>query len=587
VPLPGLAAVIFKDWVVAKGYRRVDRDQVFLLPPDMGSWLPAGHLVWFVLDVITALDTAVFHRRDVKAWSGRAAFDPDMLVALLVYGYATGVRSSRKIEALCQVDVAFRVVCAGDTPDHSTLARFRRAHLPNFEQLFAQVLALCAAAGMARVGVVALDGTKIAANASPGANRSEDWLREQAGQIMAEAESIDATEDALFGSARGDELPAEVADPRTRAARIAQCLRQIEADRAEQAARQAAQQQAAAQYLQRVRGGDDVPPGPPPPGVDPIAAAQARLARERDRAAARQAAWQAKADAAAARGHRMPGTAPAPVDQAPLVRRAAHQLEQARARELAGPDGQPAEHPGAALMVATRTPARRQAATGQQQKQQQKQQKASAQQPTYNLTDPDSRLMPTRGGWVQGYNAQLLVCDDHIILATRLVQQTGDVEQFQPMMTTAVQVADRLAAHRPAPDPHSDPQRQTGIGLLLADAGYLSEDNLTAAGPDRLIAVGKRRDQERHARDDPAHGPPPADATILEANAHRLRTPDGAATYRRRGATVEPVIGHVKDLTGLRRFSVRGADAAQGELNLAASATNLLKLHRAGWRPTR
>jgi transposase len=157
----------------------VDRDQSFLLPPDMREWLPEDHLAWLVIAVIAEIDTTAFHARPGRSWAGRSRYDPDMMLTLLVYAYANKVLSSRRIEALCAVDVAFRLICAGDAPDHVTLARFRRKNLAAFGDLFARVLVLCAQAGMARVGTVAIDGTKIAANASGDANRSEDWLRAQ------------------------------------------------------------------------------------------------------------------------------------------------------------------------------------------------------------------------------------------------------------------------------------------------------------------------------------------------------------------------------------------------------------------------
>jgi transposase len=150
----------------------------------MADWLPPEHLVWFVLDVVEALDTSAWHAGRRLGGAGRQGFDPDMLLALLVYAYAVGERSSRQIERLCSSDVAFRVVCAQDGPDHSTIARFRAQHEAAFAGLFAQVLAMCARAGMGRVGTVAVDGTKIGADASLGANRSGAWLQEQAERIV-------------------------------------------------------------------------------------------------------------------------------------------------------------------------------------------------------------------------------------------------------------------------------------------------------------------------------------------------------------------------------------------------------------------
>src|SRR5262245_21096427 len=152
------------------------------MPPDMAEWLPPEHLVWFVLATVEQLDTRVFHRRHPQAGPGRRAYDPDMLLGLLLYAYAVGQRSSRRIEALCSDHVAFRVLCAQDAPDHTTIARFRSVHEDAFADLFTQVLVLCAQAGMGRVGTVAVDGTKIAADASDGATRCEASLRAEAQQ---------------------------------------------------------------------------------------------------------------------------------------------------------------------------------------------------------------------------------------------------------------------------------------------------------------------------------------------------------------------------------------------------------------------
>ena len=156
---------------MARDYLRVDRDQPFLLPPSMRDWLPEDHLAWFVLDVVDRLDTSALHARHPRGGVGRRAYDPDMLLALLLYAYCMGVRSSRQIERLCVVDVAFRVLAAGHRPDHTTIARFRQGHEDIAVQLFVDVLMLCAEAGLVRLGVVAIDGTKVEADASMKANR--------------------------------------------------------------------------------------------------------------------------------------------------------------------------------------------------------------------------------------------------------------------------------------------------------------------------------------------------------------------------------------------------------------------------------
>src|SRR5918993_2044761 len=189
---------------MAQNFIACDREQELLLPPSLREWLPENHFAWFVLDAVDAMDLEPFlagYRDD--GW-GRAAHDPTMMVALLVYAYAIGERSSRRIERRCREDGAFRVITANQAPDHATIARFRVRHERALSELFGQVLGLCADAGMVRVGVVAVDGTKVHANASERTTRDYEQI---AREILDEAAAIDALEDEQFGERRGDELP--------------------------------------------------------------------------------------------------------------------------------------------------------------------------------------------------------------------------------------------------------------------------------------------------------------------------------------------------------------------------------------------
>jgi transposase len=161
---------------VSYNFVAVERDQLLLMPPSVADWLPEDHLAWFVLDVVGELDLSAFRAPYRADGRGGSAYDPAMVVALLVYAYATGERSSRRIERRCVEDVAFRVITANQRPDHATIARFRCVHQAALGGLFAQVLALCARAGVLRPGLVAIDGTKFAADASRDANRTaEQW----------------------------------------------------------------------------------------------------------------------------------------------------------------------------------------------------------------------------------------------------------------------------------------------------------------------------------------------------------------------------------------------------------------------------
>src|SRR5215208_2027779 len=151
---------------MAQSFIACDREQAFLMPPDVRGWLPEGHLAWFVLDAVEAMDLTAFYGAYREDGRCRPAYEPSMMVTLLLYAYARGVRSARAIERACEEDVAYRVIAAHTKPDHATIARFVERHEQALAGLFGAVLGLCAQAGLAKVGIVAMDGTKIAANAS-------------------------------------------------------------------------------------------------------------------------------------------------------------------------------------------------------------------------------------------------------------------------------------------------------------------------------------------------------------------------------------------------------------------------------------
>jgi transposase len=503
---------------MAKGYRRVDRDQPFLLPPDMRRWLPEGHPVWLVIEAVSLLDTSVLHARRKTGGAGAAGYDPDMLVAVLVWAYANGVTSSRRIERLCGQDVAFRVICAGHLPDHVTIARFRQQFADTAGVLFAQVLVLCARLGMGQVGTVAVDGTKVAASASKDANRTEEGLRKLAAELAARHAETDAAEDALFGDGRGDDDPG---DPHTRRERVAAALASIEAERKAREAGEEQDRERAARAVEAARGGNPGP-GKPAAGAE-VALAEQALARAVAEHEARAAAWHA----AAAAGRRPRGKPPVPTQDYTRVRAARERLERAQAREAAREQaGQDAP-----------APARR------------------------NVTDPGSRLMPVRGGgFIQGYNAQNVTSSDGLIIAARLTDDTTGTRWYEPMISDA---AAAIAAVSGAQ-----------IGLVLADAGYLSEANLTCDGPDRLIATGKRRDLERRARQAAGGGPGP-DGPVA-AMAARLATPGGITACRQRSRIAETPHGRIKHNMRLRQLSVRGLRKTAGEWTFACTVHNLM-----------
>lgn len=218
---------------MAQNFLACDRDQELLLPPSLREWLPEDHLAWFVIDAVDAIDLSGFYADYRGDGWGRAAHEPAMMVALLLYAYAVGERSSRAIERRCREDVAFRVICANRVPDHATIARFRVRHEPALAGVFTQVLSLCARAGLVSVGVVALDGTLMSGNASPDATRSYASIRAEVEAMLEQAAHADAAEDEQFGDARGDELPAELSDRGTRLERLRRCREELEREEAD------------------------------------------------------------------------------------------------------------------------------------------------------------------------------------------------------------------------------------------------------------------------------------------------------------------------------------------------------------------
>jgi transposase len=505
---------------VAHFYVGANRDQEFLLPVSMADWLEEGHLAWFVIDVVASIDTSAFHARHRNDGVGRPAYDPDMMLALAFYAYATGLRSSRRIEAACRTDAAFRVICGSAVPDHATICRFVVDHEAAICDTFVQVLRLCAEAGLVQVGTIAIDGTKMAASAALDQNRSRQWLRDEVAKILAEAKSTDAEEDdqeALFGL---PEVPAALTTRSGRLARLQAALAVIEAqdeaDAAEAKAR-AEKAQAAAREGRRLKGRKP---------KDPHAAL---VRAETEHAAAvvavsRKAAKRAEREqAAAARGVKVRGRAPGPdrrLEQAVVA------LEAARA---AADEATPTER-------------------------------------VANTTDPDSRIMKTARGWVQGYNCQATANANQVVVACEVSQDANDVGLYEPMVGKTEENLAAVGVTEP-------------VGLVTADAGYWSEDNATAQGPDRLIATQKDWKQRRAAREmGTTTGPPPEDATPLEAMEHRLRTAEGAAAYATRSHTIEPVFGDHKENRGWHGFRRRGLDAVRSEWAFMNASHNLAKL---------
>ncbi|MGH7665505.1 MAG: transposase [Gemmatimonadaceae bacterium] len=443
-----------------------EQDQLLLLPPSLSEWVEEDSLARFVSDVVDQLDTAgrlapIYGKYRSDGW-GRASYHPCMMVKVLIYANCVGVRSARKIAAALEQDISLRYLAANQRPDFRTISDFRKEHLKALELLFPDVLELCKEAGLVKLGRVALDGRRVAGNASIERNRTREALVREVKRMLEEAERIDAEEDERYGpDRRGDELPEGL---RTRAERL-QRLREAQARLDEQA------EEARSKQAERIRDREED---------------ERRMGRKK-------------------RG---------PKPRAP--------------EEMVNPDKQA------------------------------------------NTTDPDSRIMKTRRGWVQGYNGQAMVdCESQVIVAHALTQDEVDFEQLGPML----ECCEKQAGQRPE--------------QCVADAGYWSDANaaLEDEVTELFIATTKDSKQRKALREKgPPKGRIPKDISPRERMERKLRTKRGQEAYRQRCSSVEPVFGQMEG-RGLNRFLLRGHEKVQGEWSLWCLTHDLLKLWRSGWLP--
>jgi transposase len=499
---------------MAYDYVPVVRDRLFLLPPDMREWLPEDHIAWFIIDAVEKIDTSALHKRHPNDGVGRRAYDPDMMLALLLYAYCTKTRSSRAIERLCKSDVAYRVVSADVQPDHSTIAQFRKDFEDYAKTLFVEVLRLAQEAGVGSVGVVALDGTKMAANASLKRNRTKEQLEKEVDAMFDEAEAADAGEDERFGDRRGDELPPELAKRKTRKEAIDKALKSLEERKKKEATPR--QKRELDNRIQSSRRREF------------RSLQRLRKAKRRERDARKRNEQRVAAGLKPVGKPRRPGNVVEPyyVKQ----ERSDYEANKARRKDFEKRTG-----------------------------------REGTDDPKANLTDPDSRIMQTaQGAWTQAYNAQAAVNESGIIVGALVCNDPNDYSQFVPV------VEDVIASMKAS-------QSNEDIGTVIADAGYESEDNLNAAGPDRLIANGKAWKMKRELL---AESPLSNEPTPVERNDHRLRTEEGRALYAKRQHMIEPVFGHTKENKAFRRFLQRGINAVNAEWDLMMTAHNLEKLYR-------
>ena len=485
-----------------KTYRPYAPEQSFLLPPSPREWLPENHLAYFVLDLLEELDLGAIERElQRKDPRGERPYSPRMMTALLLYGYAVGVISSRKIEKATYDDVAFRVLAAGEHPHFTSVNEFRARHRAALAALFDQLLRECMSAGLVKLGHVAIDGTKMKANASKHKAMSYERMNQEEQRLKAEIEAyferaaqVDAEEDALYGvGQQAEDLPAEL---RRREDRLAK-IREV------------------------------------------------RAALKKETAKARAAELERQADEL----RRLANTATTSERKQSEFTTLAAQRDQ-QAAELDNDDDDPP--PAAGDDLPRNTPPKHRDGTP----------KPKAQR---NFTDPESRIMMRDGAFLQAYNAQLAVDDEHqIIVAAALSNQSPDVEYFEPMLRRVVENCQAVPA------------------AVTADSGFFSADNVRAAealGVEPFISTGG------HNRDGTPEPLPPWYQTDERQRMRALlETERGHAIYARRKATVEPVIGQIKT-RGIRQMSFRGLLKNRLEWLLICATHNLLKLWRSKKRP--
>jgi len=442
---------------MSKTFRPWDVDQIWLLPPSIQDLVPSGHMAHFIRDTVrSGLDlSAILDSYEEER--GFPPYHPGMMVALLLYGYSQGVYSSRRIARGCEERLDFAAVTGMQRPDFRTISEFRKRHLAALSGLFRQVLALCREAGLVKLGHVALDGTKIKANA--GINKAmsygrmkeaEPKLAAEVHRWLAQAAQTDKAEDRQFGAAkRGDEMPDWMANKEKRLEKIRAAKAALEAEAK--------------------------------------AGAQAKAASKPD-------------NEGSGEGKAKPGRKPKPV--------------------TAEPDKKVQR----------------------------------------NFTDPDSRVMPTKSGFIQGYNAQAAVDGDHqIIVAHTLTNSPSDQGQFAPLL-------DAIKANL-----------GTNPDEVSADAGYCSQANLRTLIRRRIagyIATGRQK-----------HGATAAttkrklkSGTLIARMSTKLKRAGHRSRYRLRKQIVEPVFGQIKQARGFRQFLLRGIEKVKAEWAMICTAHNLTKL---------
>jgi transposase len=517
---------------MAQNFIEGGREQGFLLPPDVRGWLPADHLAWFVIDAVAEMDLSAFYAAYRADGHGRAAYEPSLMVALVLYAFATRQRSSRAIERHCRQDVAYRVITGNLIPDHATIARFICRHERALADLFGEVLRLCDRAGLVKPGVVSIDGTRIAGNASPEVNYRFDQI---AGEVLAETRASDEAEDELYGEARGDELPEQLRTPEGRREFFRQARERSHGDGID-AGKLTEQPGAEASEEPGAEGSDEVALELDAARI--VARVQGREGWLREgKRQLEQHRWRHPDPIPRSRRERLLLSAERLEAELDTERRAdeAYEHYRATARDRLGrrPGGRADPH---------RPP---EVPAGK-----------------VNVTDPDSRPIPVGFGFVQGYNAQAAVNEQQVVLAAEITNSSTDFSQLDPMVTATLEELERVGIEQ-LPE------------AVAADAGYWNEQHMDEVTANKHIPVLIPPD--KGSRGTPRRGWVGGRYTWMR---QVLATEFGRLVYRKRKQTVEPLFGHTKHNCGVNRFRRRGRTAVRTEWRLLMATHNLTKLHR-------
>jgi transposase len=508
------------------------REQGFLLPPDVRDWLAPDHLAWFVIGAVEEMNLDAFYAAYRADGHGRAAFEPSLMVGLILYAFSTSVRSSRAIERHCRQDVAFRVITGNLVPDHVTVARFICRHQEALSELFTDVLKLCHKAGLIKPGVVSIDGTRIAGSANPDVNCTFEQI---AREVLAETRATDEAEDEEFGEARGDELPEPLRTPEGRREFFRQARQELE--RAEQAEGSEQLEQTEVDACTEESASQSAPEF----SFDSREIIDAGGGRRRWLQEARRQLEQ----------HRWESPDPIARSRIERLLLALERLDAELGAERAGNDAY--EH-------------YRQTARDKRGR------RLSRPPDPYdppdvpagkvNVTDPDSRPIPIGFGFVQGYNAQTAVNEEQVVLAAEITNLSTDFSQLSPMVAAMIEEMKRAGAEL-------QPE------AIAADAGYWNEQQMDEVVNHQHIPVLVAPD--KGTRSTPKRW-------LNEGRANWMRTvltsEHGRERYAKRKQTVEPLYGDTKHNKGFIRFHRRGRMKVRTEFRLLMMTHNLTKVYR-------